>query len=231
MDTPIQAILFLGIIPALILLYISLKGFEGVYKDKSLFLVFVIGIIMGVASASFRIIIPFIPLLITTIAVFAFLDQLMKTILLNLPRLQRKKETVLYGLALGLGFGSSYTPYMIIIGSSQIPDSTLSLIALVIFGSIGYILVHGSTAALLGYGIFKDQLMKYLLLTLFIHIVFNAFADLADPRLYENPNITEYFPVLQLILVVFGLILFWYIQKNILPEIRTYEEKRKRSKK
>ena len=42
-----QASLFLGIIPALILLYISLKGYEGHYKDKTIFLTFIIGIVLG----------------------------------------------------------------------------------------------------------------------------------------------------------------------------------------
>ena len=42
-----QALLFLGIIPALLLLYLSLKGFEGLYKDRTIFLIFVAGIIAG----------------------------------------------------------------------------------------------------------------------------------------------------------------------------------------
>ena len=54
MTVPIQAVLFLGIIPALILLYISLKGYEGLYKDKSIFLTFVAGIILGVIAAFIR---------------------------------------------------------------------------------------------------------------------------------------------------------------------------------
>ncbi|MCK5113117.1 MAG: protease PrsW, partial [Thermoplasmatales archaeon] len=45
-----QASLFLGIIPALILLYISLKGYEGHYKDKNIFLTFVVGLIAGFVS-------------------------------------------------------------------------------------------------------------------------------------------------------------------------------------
>jgi len=33
-----QALLFVGIIPALILLFISLKGYDGYYKDRIIFL-------------------------------------------------------------------------------------------------------------------------------------------------------------------------------------------------
>ena len=46
MDVPIQGLLFLGIIPALILLYIGLKGYEGYYRDKTIFLTFIIKIII-----------------------------------------------------------------------------------------------------------------------------------------------------------------------------------------
>ena len=51
MDILPQASLFLGVIPALIIMYISLKGYEGYYKDKTMFLTFVAGIIMGFVAA------------------------------------------------------------------------------------------------------------------------------------------------------------------------------------
>ena len=57
MDVPVQAVLFLGIIPALVFLYIALKGYEGHYKDKTIFLTFIIGIVLGVIAAVARLLI------------------------------------------------------------------------------------------------------------------------------------------------------------------------------
>ena len=117
MELPTQAILFLGIIPALFFLFIALKGYEGYYKDKTIFLTFITGIFFGILAAIIRLIINPLPLVIIFIILFAFLEQLFKTIVLNIGRLQYKKETTIYGLTLGLGFGSSFTPFLVIIGS------------------------------------------------------------------------------------------------------------------
>ena len=92
MDVIPQTSLFLGIIPALVLLYISLKGYEGHYKDKTIFLTFVVGIILGVIAA-FAQSLTFAGVIIYII-LLAFFDQLLKTIVLNLRRLQGKRETM-----------------------------------------------------------------------------------------------------------------------------------------
>ncbi len=117
MGVPIQGLLFVGIIPALIILFFSLKGYDGYYKDKSIFLTFVIGIIFGVIAAVLRLYLSPPPLLVVYIILFAFFEQLSKTIVLNIGRLHLKKETTIYGLSLGLGFGSSFTPFLVVVGS------------------------------------------------------------------------------------------------------------------
>ena len=76
MDVIPQTSLFLGIIPALILLYISLKGYEGHYKEKNIFLTFVVGIILGFFAATARSFT--LPLVIAYIILFALFEQLLK---------------------------------------------------------------------------------------------------------------------------------------------------------
>ena len=175
MTVPLQAILFLGIIPALILLYIALKGYEGYYKDKTIFLTFILGIILGIIAAVIRHIIWY-PFIITSIIIFAFFEQLLKTIFLNIGRLQSKKETPIYGLTMGLGFGSSFTPFLIIQASTFVGNN-LSFLTIIAFGSLGFILFHGATTTYIGYGIFKGRLTKYLLIAILIQIPFNVFID------------------------------------------------------
>ena len=80
-----QTSLFIGIIPALIILYLGLKGYEGHFKDKLIFLTFIVGIIIGFISAVIELFTRDIGI-ITYIILFPVLEQLSKTIVLNLGR-------------------------------------------------------------------------------------------------------------------------------------------------
>ena len=227
MELPTQAILFLGIIPALFFLFIALKGYEGYYKDKTIFLTFITGIFFGILAAIIRLIINPLPLVIIYIILFAFLEQLFKTIVLNIGRLQFKKETTIYGLTLGLGFGSSFTPFLVIIGSLSGQSSTIFL-TLVAFGSIGFILFHAASGAIIGYGIFSGKMTKFLFIAIFLQIPFNAISDLTRVQIIFN---STYYPIFQAAVVVYGAILFIYVIKKIMPRILQEKDKRKRTKK
>ena len=213
-----QASLFLGIIPALILLYISLKGYEGYYKDKNIFLTFVLGIIVGFISAAMELFTIAVGILF--IVLFPLLEQLFKTIILNIGRLQEKRETTIYGLSLGLGFGSIFTPLSMILANIQIVEPFLILS--VIVGSIGIILFHGATGTLIGYGIYARKLSKYFIFAVLLHFPVTGWFFL-----------TNYYDVeyLQIGLVVYGLIIYWYVTKRIMPRILSQSQGRKRSKK
>ena len=219
-----QASLFLGIIPALILLYISLKGYEGLYKDKTIFLTFIIGIVLGFIAAFVQSITVFV---IIYMILLAFFDQLFKTIVLNFGRLHEKRETTIYGLSLGLGFGSSFTPFLIIAVSSLI-TSDVYVLSLIAIGSFGIILFHGATAAYIGYGIYVGRLTKHLLTAVIIQLPFNFILGMAIH--YSRPNALNLQIVFVTGLIIYGGIIFWYVIKKIMPQILTQNMKRKRSK-
>jgi len=223
MDVPIQGLLFVGIIPALILLFLSLKGYEGYYRDKTIFLTFVIGIIFGVIAAALRLYLSPPPLLVVYIILFAFFEQLLKTIVLNIGRLQYKKETTIYGMSLGLGFGSSFTPFLVITGSLS-GHTSLDFLSLLILGSMGFILFHSATGAYIGYGISSGKMTKYLLTAILLQLPFNTISDLT--RFYLDPK----FPYYQAGLVIYGAIIFGYVVLKVMPRILK-DEARKRSKK
>lgn len=225
MEVPVQAVLFLGIIPALFIMWISLKGYEGYYKDKSIFLTFVIGIIFGVIAVVVRLVISPPPLLIIFIILFAFFEQLFKTIVINLKRLHFKKEATIYGLSLGLGFGSSFTPFMIIAESMSGESSNYFLILSAI-GSLGIILFHSATGAYVGFGTLSGKLTRYLLISILIQLPFNTIIDTTRVL-----SLRAYFPYIQAGLVIYGLVVFIYVLKKIMPQILEQKKGRKRSKK
>lgn len=212
-----QASLFLGIIPALILLYISLKGYDDYYKDKYIYLSFIAGLITGIASilleqATIQVGVLFIIL-------YPLLEQLFKTIILNIKSLQENQETTIYGLSLGLGFGSIFIPFSIL--TSNIPASDTLSIILTMIGSLGIILMHGATGVLIGYGITIGKLLQYLFLAIFAHLIVTSL--ILVTTLLEIQN-------LQFTLVLYGIILYYYATMKIMPKIKLLEKRKRPSK-
>jgi len=214
-----QTSLFIGIIPALIVLYISLKGYEGRFKDKLIFLTFIVGIVIGVVSAVIELVTKDNIGIILVIILFPVLEQLFKTIVLNIGRFQEKQQTTIYGLCLGLGFGSVFTPTAIIMGGFQ--EINLAFIAAII-GSWGIILFHGATGVIIGYGVYVHKLTKYLTFAILLGFVITSVIV-----------VTNLFSVsyLQISLVIYGIIVYWYATKKIMPRIRQESQRRKRTQK
>lgn len=201
MDELPQALLFLGLIPALILMYISLKGYDEIYKPKTVYITFVIGIIAGFIALIIEFYTREVGLLL--IILFPVLEQLFKTIILNIGRLQRKRETTIYGLSLGLGFGSMFIPFTII-SSSFLSGYDLLTISLTILGSFGIILLHGATGVCIGYGIYTGELLKYFIFAVLFYLPVTVFYNVG---------------YLLFGLVPYGLIVYWYTTTKIMPKI------------
>jgi len=210
MDVLPQTLLFLGIIPALVLLYISLKKYDGIYKEKTMFIMFIGGILVGVLSIIFE----YSTLAVGFLAIILFpvLEQLFKTIILNMRRFQKKKETTLYGLSLGLGFGSVFIPYYIIITSLHFDD--VNALYLAFFASIAVLILHGATGVLLGYGIFKSNLVKYFLFAVILYMP----VILSSTIIYSS-----------VALVPYSVIVYWYVTKKIMPDILVDKKKTKKA--
>lgn len=221
-----QASLFLGIIPALILLYLSLKGYEGFYKDKNIFITFVIGIILGFIAALVQSLT--IAGVIIYVILLAFFDQLLKTIVLNIRRLQGKRETVIYGITLGLGFGSSFTP-ILLIAVSRLITSDVYILSLIAVGSLGVIFFHGATGAYIGYGISTGKLIRHLLTAIILQIPINFLMGVAI--IYSNPGSAyfqfEYITGIITVGIIYGGVVYWYVVKKIMPRILLKRRRRK----
>ena len=224
MDVLPQASLFLGIIPALIILFIALKGYDGYYKDKNMFLSFVVGIIFGFIAAFVQSLYTSAILFIIILAIF---NQLFKTIVLNIRRLHQKKETPIYGLSLGLGFGSSFTPFMLISASVFI-STNINILSIFALGSLGIIFFHGATGTFIGYGIFEKKLTRILIISILLELPLGALFGLMI--FYSNLNSITYQIIFSLSMVIYGLIIFIFVIYKILPDIKTRKDRRKNKK-
>jgi hypothetical protein len=212
-----QASLFLGIIPALILLYISIKGYEGYYKDKLIFLTFVGGIIAGFISVIIETFASGIGVLF--IVLFPMLEQLFKLVILNFSRFQNKKETTIYGLTLGLGFGSIFTPFSMI--TANVQSTEFLVLISIIIGSFGIILLHGATGVCIGFGITEGKIIKYFIIAILLHVPLTSIIF-----------ITTLFNIqyLQIGIIIYGVIIYWIVTKKIMTKILPSKRRERRKK-
>ena len=218
MDQLPQALLFLGMIPGLFLLFLSIKGYEKIYKYQTVIFTFALGLILGfiavIIEYFFQNVGP-----ISIIILFPILEQLLKTIVLNLRRLQFKKETTVYGLSLGLGFGSIFIPFSLVVINAVGLIDNLSIISTVIW-SLGIVLLHGATGAYIGYGVYIGKLWKYFFYSILIYLPVTILSTLSQ---------TKYNYIL-FALVPYSIVIYSYVTRKIMPNILS-DEKRKRSKK
>jgi RsiW-degrading membrane proteinase PrsW (M82 family) len=135
-------------------------------------------------------------------------------------RLQEKRETVIYGLTLGLGFGAVSTSASIIRGTISAGDY-LSL-GLVVFGSCGIIMLQGATGVLIGFGVYKKELMKWVIFAIILQIIYNTGVMIVQPLSIF---------IIVIYLFVFGVIIYWYATKKIMPRILLERQRRKRTQK
>lgn len=206
-----QSSLLIGIIPALALVYLVMRKWTEGFQEKIVFLLFVIGIISGTITifVQYSILIN----LIYMIILYPVLEQLIKTMILNLPKFHGKQETVLYGLVFGLGFGSIYPPVsLLLIGAEQV--TSFEVISILI-GSIGLILLHGATGAMIGHGVYIHKLFQMFLISVIILIVANLLK----------------FPFIQWTTFVFGFIVYWFMLQRFLYPALEQSKQRKTTKK
>ena len=100
----------------------------------------------------------------------------------------------------------------------QVEDS-LFLISLVVLGSFSIILLHGATGIYIGYGVYTSKLPKYLLLAILLHLPITGLIFLTTVY-----NI-EY---LQIGLVIYSLIIYWFATTRTMPQILPRSNRRKR---
>ena len=212
-----QALLFMGIIPALFLMFISLKGYDGYYKEKLIFLTFVVGIVLGVIVVLIEAYSAAVG--IYFIILYPILEQLSKTIVLNFRRFHGKKETPIYGLSIGLGFGSIFIPASLILLNLQGTYTNVT-ISISVIASVGIILIHAATGICIGYGVYKYSLLKYLLFAILLYLPVTVLTFLSSLIKIDN---------LQLAILPYGIILYWYFTTQIMVRIKD-QKGRKKSK-
>ncbi|MFQ5837942.1 MAG: hypothetical protein ACE5HJ_04090 [Thermoplasmata archaeon] len=213
-----------GIGPALLLMFYSLRRYEYPYVKKALFrndrlfLSFAIGMIFGVASAvlfnAFRIEL-FTTALIVLLAMALF-DESFKLVYLNLKTFQKKFDTVFYGSSLGLGMAATFSmalAFQTFVNPTD-PFNPIGVLLLVTL-SIALNSLHFFTGTIIAAGSAKGRLWRSYLQSLGSRTVFALLmAPFLAPSQVANRAVLVAF---LLAATAFALFLFWEAHSLVIP--------------
>lgn len=168
--------------PAMALMFYTLKDYtypaveKPFFEDRKLFAFFAFGIVIGMVLFAFEAwgqTASSANTLLVLIIGFGVMESLLKLIVLNLKRFQRKVDTAFYGLSFGLGISATYTFATIYVSALSLESVQVTdMIAYSLLG-MQLVLLHGSTTALIGIGVARGDVKGYFSEALLIHIGYN----------------------------------------------------------
>ncbi len=226
----------IGLGPALFLMYYTLRSYtypaveKSFFDDRRIFLFLAIGLIIGVVIWFFEFGFNFWDVLVALS--FAVIEELVRLVILNFKRFQRRLDTVFIGLVLGLGMGGA-------IATGNVFATLNSLagligpadVAILILVSIQLVTLGGATGATIGAGVTKSLPFSYFAQAAMVHIAVN----LIMIGFYLGGDL-----FIDLIFLVVATVLpayyYWYVHSRLIPnmvqgEVKRYGKKAKKIRK
>jgi len=170
-----------GFGPSIILLYFTLRNYTTpavklpFFDDTKIFKFFALGVVLGMVLYAFeewgRTISG--DILIAAVLLFAVMESLLKLIILNFPRFQRKVDTAFCGVALGLGIACTFTFASVYVSLLSVEDPGAT--EMVLFSLIGlqFVLLHGSTTTMIGIGVVRGEARDYFFQAFLVHLSYS----------------------------------------------------------
>jgi hypothetical protein len=207
----------IGFAPAMILMFWTLRDYtypkveKPFFEDKKAFGLFAVGMVIGViiysAQSWFALDLVLIALL------FALVEELVKLMILNFSRFQRKLDTSFYGLTFGLGIGSTMGFGAAFVGLQFVEAVSAWTAFVIVLLSLQLVLLNASTGATIGIGVTRGAPWSYFAQATLLHIVCNL---LLIP-FYTNPDILGYagfFGSLGILVAYYA-----YVHRKMLPQV------------
>jgi hypothetical protein len=206
----------LGLVPAIFILYLTLGPYENIFEDKIVFLTFIGGMVLGTVILLIEANLMFsfdfteaiyLDIIFLLSILFAFLDQLSKLIIVNLPRFHRKSITAVYGASLGIGFGTPAGAVLL----ANIDLFTLDGVVAILL-AISFMIFNSSTGAVIGLGVGLGKKWKYFFYTFFAGIFF---WPLVIIMILARTQIPPVYPLVFL----YSLGIYVYLHRSLLPNM------------
>lgn len=216
----------IGFVPAILLMYILLRRYEGLFNEKFIFFMFGGGMVLGMIITVFHMFTEYT--LLIFVVLFPLFEESAKLVILNWPKFKLKHETVYYGAALGLGIGSmaiiaiAFKIFMDFPDSLTNPQTYLDLVIL----SFNFCLLNGATGVIIGFACSKGEVTGFFFRAFIAHAVYNSFFFMY----MLSGEVMKYAPLAVATIFAFGL--FWYVLHGLLPDAvpPDMQKKRRREK-
>jgi hypothetical protein len=172
--------------PALLLMFLTLRDYtfprveKPFFDDPKLFMLFTLGIVLGMVFFFIDTAITFTVMTIIFVAMgVPILQSFIKLSILNYPKFQRKVDTAFYGLALGLGISTTYAfsrMYSVVHDPSTMGLGGVDAVSmtLIIMMGVQIVLIQGSTSALIAVGCARGQPWSYFAYSLMYALGYSA---------------------------------------------------------
>ncbi|HVO77570.1 MAG TPA: hypothetical protein VMS79_01745 [Methanomassiliicoccales archaeon] len=226
----------IGLGPILFLMYYTLKSYtfpvveKPFFDDRRIFLFLAIGLIVGVVVWFFEFGFYFGDVIVAL--AFAVIEELVRLVILNFKRFQRKLDTVFIGLVLGLGMGGAIATGNVFASLSSLAgligpaDIAILILVSIQLGTLG-----GATGATIGAGVAKSLPFSYFAQAAMVHIAVNLI--MIGFYLSGDLLIGSIFLVIATAIPAYY---YWYVHTRLIPnlvkgEVKRYGKKAKKIKK
>ncbi len=214
MDLVMAIAAVMGIGPALVLLYYAIGPYtypqtdKAFFEDRKLFLLFAIGMVLGVILFSAYTWFPWSSIFVAV--GFALVLELVKLVILNLPRFQRRLDTVFYGTSLGIGMGATFGFGLAFYTLTLAEDPAWFDWFIVALLTLQQVFLHCSTGTTIGEGVVRDHTWEFFSQAVGVNLCF---------QLLMLPLYSGMFPWAYLSsMAAFGLVsayCWWMVRKRV----------------
>ncbi|MGD1059858.1 MAG: hypothetical protein ABR879_00150 [Methanomassiliicoccales archaeon] len=215
----------IGLGPALFLMYFTLRSYtypavaKAFFDDRRIFLFLAIGLIIGVVIWFFEF--GFDLSFVLYALVFAVLEELVRLVILNFKRFQRKLDTTFIGLVLGLGMGGAIATGNVFASLSSLNGLTgVGDIAILIVISVQLATLGGATGATIGAGVAKNIPFSYFAQATMVHVAVNLI--MIGFYLLGLPFNIVFLAAATIIPAYY----YWYVHSRMIPNLVEGEVKR-----
>jgi hypothetical protein len=213
----------LGILPGLVILWVSLRRFDRpqvdhtLFDDRRVFGSLAVGLVFGTIASIFTLTLPRgdLPSFVAAIAVSLVFDESFKLVWLNRRAYRGRFDTTFYGVPLGIGAAASG-----VVAAAWASQSTLYVpetLALLVLYSFGLGLVNADTGAIIGFGASRGDTWQAFFRAIAVRAVHSAFLIpyILAPSILEGAEL--YATISAGTSLGFALVVYYYVYHEILP--------------
>lgn len=178
MDNTMALAAVMGIGPALVLMYYIFRDFtfpriqEPFFEDKRLFGLFAAGLVIGVVMFTAYTWFPWASIFVAIS--FALIHELVKLVILNSRRFQRRLDSAFYGSALGLGMGSTMGFGMVFYLLSHTADPAWVDWIILLVLTLQQVFLQSSTGLTIGEGVVRGYPWEFFAQAVLVNVTFQA---------------------------------------------------------